>query len=184
MMDYLSQLGSLALGSRLKRLSERLNLEVAAIYQQKEFSFEPRWFPVFHFLGQNGENAITDIARAIDVTHPAVNQVASEMLSAGIIVQVASASDKRRRLLSLSKKGQKIFDEMESSWRLIRMSINQAIEESSHDIVTAIQSLEQSLDKADLPSRFAQNEELLKNATVEIIEFDPAYRDDFRLLNE
>ena len=39
-------LGGLALGSRLKRLSDRLYRGVARIYRELDVEMEPRWFPV------------------------------------------------------------------------------------------------------------------------------------------
>lgn len=182
-MDYLDQLGSLAIGSRLKRLSERFNQEVAIIYKQQGIDFEPRWFPVFHYLSL-GEAAIMDIAKAIEVTHPAVNQTASELLSARLIEQVTDPNDKRRRLLSLSKKGKKLFNDTQPSWRALRVSINESIEDSGQNLLTAISELERALDCKNLPERFAQNFDQLNADKVTIADFQSAYRDRFRLLNE
>jgi GNAT superfamily N-acetyltransferase/DNA-binding MarR family transcriptional regulator len=182
-MDYLDQLGCLAIGSRLKRLSERFNQEVAIIYKQQGIDFEPRWFPVFHYLSL-GEAAIMDIAKAIEVTHPAVNQTASELLSARLIEQVTDPNDKRRRLLSLSKKGKKLFNDTQPSWRALKVSINESIEDSGQNLLTAISELERALDGKSLPERFAQNLDSLNERKVTIVDFQSAYRDQFRLLNE
>lgn len=183
-MDYLTELGGLALGSRLKLLSERLSQEVASIYSQEHIQFEPRWFPLFHLLATRSAVSITDIARAICVTHPAVNQIAQEMLAAGVIVAIADAGDKRKRILSLSNKGQKLFSELGHAWRVIRLSVSDAIEESGHDLLQAIEAFENALDKRDLPSRFLDSDATLKKETIEIIDFQPAYKDQFRKLNE
>ncbi len=183
-MDYLNQLGSLALGSRMKRLSERLNQEVSTIYNQQNVSFEPRWFPVFHFLGTHGETSIMDIAKAINVTHPAVNQAASEMLDADLIVQETDVEDKRRRLLSLSKRGKKLYAQLEPTWRAIRLSVAEAMEESRQDLLIAMDTFERALDKMHLQERFNLNEQILKTARVQISDFTAADRDSFRSLNE
>lgn len=183
-MDYLIELGGIALGSRLKRLSERIGQEVATIYKNEKVSFEPRWFPVFRYLAGNGSTSIMDIAAAISVTHPAVNQVANEMMKAGLLVQDADANDKRRRLLSLSKSGKKLYAELEPILRIILLSVNEAIEESGHDLLGAIKAMENTLDKKELSARFVETEKRLQNAKVAIVEFEPLLRDSFRLLNE
>ena len=95
-MDYLSTLGSLALGSRLKRLSDRLGQEVATIYQDQNIDFEPRWFPVFSYVAQSAPVAITDIATAVGITHPAVNQIAQELIAAGFVLSANDRKDKRK----------------------------------------------------------------------------------------
>ena len=183
-MDYLAEMGALALGSRLKRLSERLAQGVASIYAQQNLPFEPRWFPVFRLLGMHGQTAITDIASAIDVTHPAVNQVAGEMLAANLIVQVVDPDDKRRRLLSLSKKGRQLYEELDATWRALLISISDAIDESGHDLLKALTALEGTLDRSDLPARFVQNERLLETEKVNIRAFTPRDAESFRRLNE
>lgn len=182
-MDYLEELGGLALGSRLRRLSERISQEVAAIYDEQNIAFDPRWFPVFHLLANKKEASIVEIAKTIGITHPAVNQIAQELLSAGMIVAEADAKDKRKRILSLSKKGQKLHGELADSWRVIRMSVSETIEDSGHDLIPALEALEETLDKRSLLSRFMENR-LTMRQKVELIDFDPAYRDDFRKLNE
>lgn len=183
-MDYLTELGGLAMGSRLKRLSERLSQEVGAIYKESNVEFEPRWFPVFRLLGSRGEASIVDIANAIEVTHPAVNQIAAELLDAGLIVQLQDKNDKRRRLLSLSKKGKKIYDELQHTWRLLSMSIGQTLEDSESDLLKAIRSFEDALDRAGLAARVEHNRRVLESEKVAIVEFEPAYRKHFARLNE
>ena len=46
MRDYIRQRGAAAFGTRLRRLSERLDREVQAIYRERAIAFEPRWFPI------------------------------------------------------------------------------------------------------------------------------------------
>jgi len=183
-MDYLVELGGLALGSRLRRLSERMSQEVASIYAQQNIKFDPRWFPVFHLIANRKEASIVEIARAIGITHPAVNQIAQEMLAADVIVAAADSNDKRKRILSLSRKGQKLHAELIDSWRVIRMSVSEAIDECGHDLMPALEALEEAFDRQNLLSRFKQNSATLKAKAIEILDFEPTYRDHFRKLNE
>lgn len=183
-MDYLLELGSLALGSRLKRLSERISQEVATIYEHEGITFEPRWFPVFHFLGKNGAASIVEIAKSIGVTHPAVNQIAKEMLNANLLSEVTDKDDKRKRLLTLSRKGQNVHRELSATWRLIRIAANEAIEESEHNLLKSIDAMEKTLDQSDLPARFNINKKALEEGKVKILEFDARHREQFKRLNE
>lgn len=182
-MDYLTELGSLALGSRLKRLAERLSAEVTRIYESQGLDFEPRWFPIFHLLAGNSEMSIMDIAKAIGVTHPAVNQIAQEMLAQDLLLATVDPDDKRRRCLSLSKKGRKLSESMSQAWRLIHISINDALHDSQHDVLKSVQAFEASLDKKDLAARFADNITALKDFNVRIVDFAAKYKQDFRRLN-
>ena len=103
-MDIIKQLGSLALASRLKRLSDALMQGVEQLYREQEVTFHPRWFPVAYLLKQKSPMAVTEIAEALGMTHPAVNQTAAQMTRHGLLLSRKDKKDERRRLLSLSKK--------------------------------------------------------------------------------
>jgi hypothetical protein len=42
--------GKMALGSRLKQLSEMLAEQAAKVYELYEVDLDPKWFPVFYIL--------------------------------------------------------------------------------------------------------------------------------------
>ena len=75
--NIINELGSLALATRLKNLSERLARDVAQIYKESAFDFEPRWFAVFYALKDGQELAVTELSTMLQQTHPAINQVAN-----------------------------------------------------------------------------------------------------------
>ena len=59
-MDLISDLGALALGSRLKRLSDRMMKSVSEIYRNSGLDFESKWFPLFYLLSKEGEKGIME----------------------------------------------------------------------------------------------------------------------------
>ena len=102
-MDILKEIGALAFGSRLKRLSDQLMQDGIRIYKETGVDFEPKWFPVYFYLSEKGPSAVTDVARGLGITHPSVNQVAREMMQAGLIAAYKDRKDKRKRLLALKQ---------------------------------------------------------------------------------
>jgi hypothetical protein len=50
--DHVRALGRIALGSRLKRLSERLLSDVARVYESQGIDFKPPWFPLFSLVAE------------------------------------------------------------------------------------------------------------------------------------
>jgi len=61
-MDYMKSFGSLSLGSRLKRLSDRLVHDVIRLYQSQGIELNPTFFPLFNMLHQQGAMTVTDAA--------------------------------------------------------------------------------------------------------------------------
>src|SRR5687767_4523610 len=103
------QLGELAMGSRLKRLSDMIMQDGKEIYKSQGIDFEPRWFLIYYQLMEKSPLSITQLAELVGISHSAVNQLASEMLKAGLIRVASQDKDKRKRMLELSAKGRELL---------------------------------------------------------------------------
>lgn len=182
-LDYLHDIGSLALGSRLKRLSDRLANEVSKIYQLRKIDFEPRWFPIFRYIAEAGSASITEIATAVGVTHPAVNQIAKELADKNLVLASSGKSDKRVRMLSLSSKGKKTYEELKTAWRSIHASVADALSESEINLMRSIQNFENALDRRDLLSRYDEVQKLMTTEEVRIVSYSEELADQFVRLN-
>lgn len=182
-LDYLQELGGLALGSRLKRLSERLVQEVAKVYEARNIQFSPRWFPIFRYIGETGSASITDIAKAIGVTHPAVNQTANELLEAKLLTASTDSIDKRKRILSLSARGKKLYTELQSVWTGLHASVSDLIEETDNSLPNALSAFEKALDKRNLLCRFEELNELIQAHEVETVSYSHELARHFVRLN-
>ena len=177
--DLIEQLGELALASRLKRLSERLMQDSQTVYQVAGIDFVPRWFPVFYFLFENGQQSITDIANALSVTHPAVNQVATELLKHGLIEQVRCGKDKRKRLLSLSAKAHALLPQIQPVWDDFRATLIQLLDEASPALLQSLSRLEKALDEETVLERFQRHYKQRLRESVEIVDYQPELRPYF-----
>ena len=100
----------MALGSRLRRLSEQVTEQAAGIYNLYGVDLQPKWFPVFYSLSEGEEKSITDIAREIGHTHPSVSQIVREMRAKGYVVEkkaVREDVEKKGRTEDVERKGEK-----------------------------------------------------------------------------
>jgi ribosomal protein S18 acetylase RimI-like enzyme/DNA-binding HxlR family transcriptional regulator len=183
MTDYLQDLGYLALSSRLKRLSEKLAVSVAEVYQAEGIKFEPRWFPVFRLLADRGLTSVTEIAQAIGITHPAVNQIAAELEKAGLIKAVADSTDRRKRMLKLTNKGNDVCKQLQKVWQGLHAAVSDSVAESGADLVNAAAAMEKALNKRSLLSRYEQYHEQKDCAKIEIVDLTPEYSQHFARLN-
>ncbi|MCB1692400.1 MAG: MarR family transcriptional regulator [Pseudomonadales bacterium] len=182
-MDVLRDLGALALGSRLKRLSDRLMQDGIRVYRETGVAFEPRWFPVYYFLGHVGPSAVMEIAKGLGVSHPAVNQVAKEMVAANIVAAYRDTRDKRKRVLALTKHGKSLLPELQGIWRDISASLQELLSETQVDFLGYVETIERALDDRDFYQRFVARRSPASD-DVEILSFEPAHADAFKRLNE
>ena len=80
---YLASLGKLALGSRLKALSDHFYGVADEVYRALGAPIESRWLPVLRYLWDSGPSTVTDVANAIGQTHSAVSQLTDKLVRAG-----------------------------------------------------------------------------------------------------
>jgi DNA-binding MarR family transcriptional regulator len=155
-MDLISELGALAFGSRLKRLSENIMRGGEDVYRFYGVDFEPKWFPLFYFLTQKGEAGIMEIAEGLNVTHPAVIQMAKELEKKGLIISKKSAEDARKRNLKISKKGKNLLPTLEKIWEGIKTMNVQIIESQEHNLLLAVKEIEDTWAEKTYLQRFKE----------------------------
>lgn len=183
-MDRMHRLGTLALASRLKRLSDRLYRDVARVYRELDTAMEPRWFPILHLLSRNAPLSVTEIAGELGLTHSAVHQTAATMESRGIIGSRKERGDARRRLLTLTAKGKRLVRRLGPVWEVIRLQSERLLAEGDDDFLGALDRIERALDERGMYERLQGEIPGLASEEPEILPYRPAYKKWFRRLNE
>lgn len=84
-IDFYDKAGKMALGSRLRRLSESMTEQASLIYSLYHIELQPKWFPVYYSLAGGDEKSITQIAQEIGHSHPSVSKTVKEMIKHGIV---------------------------------------------------------------------------------------------------
>src|ERR1700759_1639015 len=85
MTDYVRQKGVAAFGTRLRRLSERLDRQVQALYRAHDSAFQPRWFALVVALRERGVLSVGELAALLGITHAAISQLRGELIKAGLV---------------------------------------------------------------------------------------------------
>ena len=176
-------LGPMAFASRLKRLHERLIRDVGRLYEGLGFDFEPRWFLLFYSLHSRGPASITEFASALSQSHAAINQVAGELLAAGLVEEVRHKDDDRKRLLRLTPRGRRLASRMLPIWQEVGRATKELFRDSGTDMVAGLAAIERALDQSSIYDRVrvARGESLFP--PIEILDYRPAFKKHFRELN-
>ncbi|MBN9382763.1 MAG: GNAT family N-acetyltransferase [Chitinophagaceae bacterium] len=201
-MDFYEKTGKMALGSRLRRLSEQMTEQAASIYDLYQVDLQPKWFPVFYALSGGEEKSITDIAREIGHTHPSVCQIVREMAAKGYIVEKKGgqgdreqtdgdstqgnkrAVDGRKNFVTLSDTGRATMEKMEAQLNDVTLAIEKAMKETQYDLWKAIAEWEFLLEQKSLLRRVQEEKKLRESDDVQIVDFEPRYAKAFHDLNE
>ncbi len=183
-MDLFNHIGELALGSRLKRLSDQIMRDGAKIYQANNIDFEPKWFPVFYLLSQDAPKGVTEMAQELGVSHAAVSQVVRELLNKKLLSGVKDRQDGRKRLLSLSTKGEELLPRIREIWDDVAAAFHQMINEHQSNIIDSIREVEQSFEEMTLDQRVANITQHRCLDKVSIISFEKDLAAKFKELNQ
>lgn len=153
--NYYQKLGALVLGSRLRKLSERLLNEVGNIYRNRNIDFEPGWFHIMYLLNENERLSVTQISDILQVSHPSVIQSIGVLESKGIIDISKDKKDKRKRMIELSESGKSLLIEILPMWNRIDEMMNAFLAEGefSRNILKAADEIELQLDQKNLSER-------------------------------
>lgn len=183
-MDFYQRTGKMALGSRLRRLSERMTEQAAGIYDLYQVDLQPKWFPVFYSLSATEEKSITDIAKEIGHTHPSVSQIVREMAARGYVLEKKGEEDGRKNFVQLSPAGRDLREKMQAQLDDVTSAIEKAMTETHHDLWKAIAEWEFLLEQKNLLRRVEEEKKSRESAQVEIVDFVAAHQPAFRQLNE
>lgn len=184
-MDFIKELGYLAVATRMKRLMERLMKGAGEVYKSLGIDFEPRYFAVFYLLSKSkGPLSISEIASALKISHPAVIQTTQLLLKKRLVISAQDEVDRRKRLLILSKKGLRMAEEMKPIWDDFAGATFDMFDGIDVDILEIYQKIEDSLDDKEISERILNRIKSRQYLSYEIVEYRPEYKDDFKRLNE
>lgn len=182
-MKLFEMTGKMALGSRLRKLSDVVTENATKIYAVYGVEIEPRWFPVFYMLSQTEKMGITEIADEIDQTHASVSQVVKQMKKRGLINEVKDKKDGRRSVVALSPKGREIVHKISDQYVDVGNAIEDLMGEMQYDLWKAMEEMEYLLQQKSLYERVIAKRKEREAASVKIIDYRPAHQPVFKALN-
>ena len=182
-MPLIKELEELAFGTRLKLLTERLIQDGIRIYRYLNIDFEPRWFAIFYLLNNRSPLSVTEIAAELEITQPAVTQLANLLIKKGYVSHIKDKTDTRKRMLTLSKKGKELIPVLEPVWQSFRDSTKELFDSTGYDVLLVLTKLENTLEQKDMFSRITEDIKKKQIQNINIVEYRPEYKDIFRTLN-
>ena len=181
-MEFVSELGLVALGSRMRALSDRLYALADEVYQRGDIAVQGRWFPLLRLLHDRGPQSVGEIAQAIGQTHSAVSQLADKLVRDGWLVANADLADKRLRRLSLTAKAGAALRDAKPAWRAIHEVLESHCREAGIDVLGTLTAFAQLLE-SPIQDEIAERTLALQREALRVVTFQPALREQFHRLN-
>lgn len=187
--DFLNELGELALGSRLKRMSERMLADAASVYQHYEIDAQPKWFTLLALLDKKQQVTVVEAADLLGLSQPALSQFCRQLKTKGLITVLTGKSDSRKKFMQLSNKGKALVDKMQPVWSAVDLAAKQMCEQYENQFYQSLQLLERAHNQRSLLARtqnfFIENRDMQKTPEdqLTLFEFQPKYAPFFELIN-
>ena len=183
-MDFVKELGYLAIASRMKRLTDRFMRGGSMAYKSLNIDFEPRWFTVFYLIfSQDRPLSISEIAGSLKISHPAVIQTTQMLVKKELIRSFQDTQDRRIRRLAMTPKGKELVRFLLPIWNDFETATSEIFEGAGVDMLDILQRIETRLDEEEIGSRIITRIKQRMYDAVEILDYSPKHKEHFRRLN-
>lgn len=151
-IDVLADEAGVMLGSRLKRLAERLQAGAELIARDCGLATQPAHMPLLTALRHHGPMSVGEAADATGFSQPAITRVARQLDSMGLISNSVGDDDRRVRRLQLTRSGEATMElAVTSLWPRIRAAVAEACDVDS--LLGQVAALEAALAERPLDRR-------------------------------
>jgi DNA-binding MarR family transcriptional regulator len=152
--DVVRELGYLALGTRLKRIGERLQAHTQRILDAHDLSIPAGQFPFLAALDRLGPLAIGELADAVGVTQPGATRAAAQLAEAGLVTITPVRDDQRRRSVELSAEGKRLVAAGKRvAWPVVERAVRSLCRELEGSLLDQLAGLEDGLVAQPLERR-------------------------------
>ncbi len=152
MTDILREAGPVFLGSRLKRLAERMQAEAAIAITEAGLPCQPGHMALIATLAK-GPLSVTQLVAAIGTSQPGVTRAVGQLAKLGL-VDTATGRDQRQRLVSLTPAGEEAHAAaLTEVWPRMGSAVRSLLEGIPGDFLGEVNLIEDALAAQPLLAR-------------------------------
>ncbi len=178
--DVLKARGALFLGSRLKRLAERMQGEVLNVAVGAGLAIQPSQYSLLATLDRFGPLTIGELTQAMELSQPAVTRMAAKLAEMELVSIDRRHRDQRQKTVALTETG---LADLERSkrhvWPQVEAAVKEVLAGLEGSFLDQIDAIERRLAEKPLDARARAHAE----PGLAIREFSDALAPAFREIN-
>ncbi len=148
--DVVRDLGFLTLGSRLKRIGERLQAQTQDVLREAAIDVPASHFPLLAALDRHGPLSVGAIAQALGTSQPGVTRQVAVLQALDLVTSMPSPADARQRTVALTPGGGRLVARAKRvAWPAVEAAVVDACGPRGPALLTQLAALEDAL--ADTP---------------------------------
>jgi ribosomal protein S18 acetylase RimI-like enzyme/DNA-binding MarR family transcriptional regulator len=152
--DVIASLGYLCLGSRLKRLGERMQAGVAALLAEQGHDVQPAQLPLLMALHLEGEMTIGQLGERVGFSQPGVSRAIAALEDLGMVSVSQAGPDKRQRSVGLTMAARARMDDFNDDFfPFVDRAVAQLCGAGEADLLGELAAIESRLASEPLDAR-------------------------------
>ncbi len=152
--DVVKELGYLALGTRLKRLGERLQAQTQVVLEEADIDLPASHFPLLAALDRLGDLKVGELAEALGASQPGVTRMLEKLEAEGAVESMQSDADRRARSIALTRSGRQLISRAKRAvWPVVEAAVADACAGPAKQLLSALTALEDAIAAVPLSGR-------------------------------
>jgi len=156
MQDILADGGHLFLGSRLKRLGERMQADVSRVVAAANLPIQPSQYPVLAALDLYGPMTVGAAADTLGLSQPAITRAVTRLIDLGLVASSRGRADQRCRTIALTPAGEAALAQSKREvWPRIESAVTAICAPLDGPLLDQLAAIERALADVPLDQRAA-----------------------------
>ncbi|WPL55722.1 bifunctional helix-turn-helix transcriptional regulator/GNAT family N-acetyltransferase [Qipengyuania profunda] len=178
MVDVVAQMGPAFLGSRLKRLGERMQAGAASVLTDAGVPLQPGHMAAIAAL-RSGRKTVGQLAQTSGTSQPGMTRTIGQLKKLGLAAD-EPCSDQRSRMIALTPDGERMAGKIATEvWPRVGSAAQEILDRIGGDFLRDLGIIEDALAEASIAQRAAR---AVPNALT-IREYSPALAGTFHDIN-
>lgn len=155
--DFVRATGHLSLGTRLKRIGERLQGDVNRLLEAEGIDVPAPFFPALTAIHRAGALTVGGLAEAMGVTQPGVTRSLVQMEKMGLVTSARGKTDQRQRTITLTAKGNELVTRTHQDlWPRVQQAVADLCAGLEGPLLSQLDHMEDELKRLPLDRRAAK----------------------------
>jgi len=144
---------AVGLGTLLRHVLDEMDGDLATVLSDLGMpGYRPRFSPVVRALVALGPVPISDVARAIGVTHSAASQTVTQMADRGFVA-LRPGVDARQRVVHLTAKARALLPKIEAEWAATESAAAELDAELPFPLAELVPAIAEALERRSFRQR-------------------------------
>lgn len=152
--DFVRNHGYLTIGSRFKRIGERMQADVQRLTAAQGIELHGSLWTMLGVIEREGPITVGELAQSLGIAQPGVTRSLSLLEARGLVQALRTDRDQRVKRVALTEQGRKVADHARREiWPLVTRAVAEICDGLEGPILEQLAQIEEALARQPLDQR-------------------------------